>query len=475
MAETGYLLTPELHQKQVLTQRQRLGLEFLQLPLIELENRLDAELVANPVLEELPPEEPPDDAPETPETPPEPFDDATLDAEAAESSDDWSDELPLPVFSESGGNAPHGSGDDFLRYTPDAPPDFRAQLEAELGASNADARTVELASAIIGALDDRGFLAVPEADLAMSRNADPTEIEAALKLVQSFDPPGVAARNPPECWLLQLRRRNEATPLFERLLTEGVEELAANRLPKLASRLGVPLEELGKALRKLRSLSPVPIPGGSAEKIEYITPDAEIYVSGDKFEARLTAERRRIAIAPHYREMLADPALPAEARQYLSTKFKNAAELLKSLALRKSTLLRLTELLIDTQEPFLRNGVPALKPLTMKQAAETLELSESTVSRAAAEKFVATPQGIFPFRFFFSSGYTSESGESVSNRAVMEKLRDLIAAEDPRHPLSDEHLAAQLKSAGFAVARRTVAKYRDILKIPGSSLRRKHV
>ena len=183
----------------------------------------------------------------------------------------------------------------------------------------------------------------------------------------------------------------------------------------------------------------------------------------------------KLFLAERYLKLLETPELSPEDRTYLREKLQQARELMRALDLRQSTIMRIAEVIIRTQRDFLDRGVEHLKPLTMKQAGEMLDLHETTVSRAVAGKFVETPQGTFPFKYFFTAGFTGEDGRELSNRAVMEKIRELIDQENPAKPLSDEQLAQQLKAEGLAVARRTVAKYREQLNIPSSSLRRKHL
>ena len=184
--------------------------------------------------------------------------------------------------------------------------------------------------------------------------------------------------------------------------------------------------------------------------------------------------RMRIGISEMYANMLERATLSPEDRSYLTEKIQHARELIHALTLRGSTLGRIGDILIAEQRGFLDHGVKALKSMTMKQVASALDLSESTISRAVSEKFVATPQGVFPLRFFFSGGFGSDDGKDVSSQAVKALIRNAISAEDPRHPLSDDALSAMLKDQGLSVARRTVAKYRESLNIPSSSLRKKH-
>ena len=326
-------------------------------------------------------------------------------------------------------------------------------------------------------LDDSGYLTTPLADLAMSCDADLEELEAALHYVQSLDPAGVGARSLGECLRLQLERSGRLTPLLAAVLDNGLDDVARNRLPALAHRLRVPLDELKAALEELRRLDPAPGRRLTTTTAECIRPEVEIRRGDHGFEAvPLDDRERRLIINPVYRELLDTADLAAADRSYLREKLQRAREFIQALEQRRSTILRLAEVIASEQGPFMEHGVEALRPMTMKQAAARLGVHETTVSRAAAEKYILTPQGIFPFKFFFSGKVAAagtDAGE-LSNRAVMERIRELIAAEDPKHPLSDEKIAAALTAGGVAIARRTVAKYRESMKIPPTNLRRRH-
>ncbi len=295
--------------------------------------------------------------------------------------------------------------------------------------------------------------------------------------MQSFDPPGVGCRDLAECLKLQLERTGELTPLYREILDHHLEEIARNHLPQLARTLRISLEELNRCLARLRRLNPYPGSALAPEHADFVMPEVSI-VRGADGEYEVAPRRNgmpRLFLAERYLKLLETPDLPAADKAYLRDKLQQARELMRALDLRQSTIVRIAGVIVATQRDFLDNGVAALKPLTMKQAGEMLELHETTVSRAVANKYVETPQGIFPFKFFFTAGFTGEDGTSVSNRAVMEKIKELIDKENPAKPLSDEQLAQMLKAGGLAVARRTVAKYREGMNIPSSSLRRKHM
>ena len=459
-------------QRQQLSAKTLQSLELLHLPLPELEARLTRELQANPVLEETIPDEP---LPAADDSPRDDDDESRLDERGAE-ADEWSDELPIPGAAAGGFDE---AGRDLLANFSAPPPALEEMLFRELETSGAPEHLRAIARTIIASLDDNGFLTTPLADVAMACDADLPEVEAALKLVQSFDPPGIGARDLPETLKLQLERKGKLTPTLEKLLTEHLDDIAGNKLPQAARALGITVGELCALVEEIRKLDPAPgFRGGTAH---YVDPELEIRRARDgSYAVRLLRERRRdVVISERYLKMLEDPALDPETRGYVREHVQRAKELLAALDRRKSTLEKLGEVIVSTQRDFLDRGVKALHPLTMKRAGELMGVDESVVSRAAADKLVITPQGVFPCRFFFSSGFapaTAGGGDGdsgVSNRAVMERLRELVAEEDPARPYSDSKLAELLDAEGTHIARRTVAKYREALRIPAASLRRR--
>ena len=457
-------------QQQRLTMKQRQALELLFLSRPELETKLSEAMLANPLLET---EEPPEELPELPAAGDAPEripteDESLYEAQAYESSDEWLESLPIP------GNAvtdTDPSADDFLLYTAAPEQKLRENLMSELNlCQDLDENIRNIAETLILYLDDDGFLRTPLEDIAMTAFSSMEETEKALQTVQQFDPPGVAARSFQENLLLQLRRRGESTPLFEKLLNDEFEDLKRNRLDLVSRNLGISLEELEQMFQKLRQLTPSPaIAENSRSGI--IQPEVEIFKDENgNFVAELLKERRTFKLSA-YADMINAP----DAGEDFAQKVREGKNLLEALAFRKSTILRMAEMLIALQRPFLEHGAEKLQPLTMKQAAEFLNFkSESTVSRAAASKYVKTPHGVLPFKYFFTSGYVSEEGTQVSRTADMELLKKLIEQEDKKHPLSDEKLSQLLNEAGHPVARRTVVKYREKMNIPNSTLRKEH-
>ena len=457
-------------QQQRLTMKQRQALELLFLSRPELESKLSEALLTNPLLETVEHQEDLSELPsgdDTPEmTPTE--DESLYEAQAYESSDEWLESLPIP------GSIPteaSSSAEDFLLYTAAPEQKLRENLMSELNlCQNLDEKIRSIAETLIIYLDDDGFLRTPLEDIAMTTFSSMEETEKALQTVQQFDPPGVAARSLQESLLLQLKRSGGSTPLFEKLLNDEFENLKRNRLDLVSLHLGISLEELEQMFLKLRQLNPSPVIAENKES-RIVYPEVEIYKDENgNFAAELLKERRTFKLSG-YADMINAP----DAGEDFAQKVREGKNLLEALEFRKSTILRMAEMLIALQRPFLEHGAEKLLPLTMKQAAEFLNFkSESTVSRAAASKYVKTPHGVLPFKYFFTSGYVSEEGNQVSRTADMELLKKLIEQEDKKAPLSDEKLSQLLNEAGHPVARRTVVKYREKMNIPNSTLRKEH-
>jgi len=467
MSDFSAQLTASQRQTQQLAMNRLQGLELLHLSTQELEQRLNRELNENPMLEEEFPELPP--AAEAPGFAGESGDDET-DGELLSGDGEWHDELPLPSDAPGDGETPA----DYWMDSAAPAPSLSELLETEVATSGLPPEEERRVRFLIDELDESGFLSIHLADAAMACDANLPEMERALAYLQSLDPPGVGARDLGECLKLQLQRRGVLTPLREKLLQVGLEDIAENRLPALSEKLGIPQDQLKEEIRLLGTLDPAPGHSAAARSSGIILPELEIVPDGDGFTARRLREReRKIGISKTYSKLLADPDLSAGDRAFLREKLQHAREFLRALEERGDTLLKLGEFIAREQAEFFRKGAEALRPMTMKQAGSVLGVHETTVSRAAAEKYAVTPQGVLPLRYFFSSGYSSGDSGELSNRAVMEKIRELVAEEDTLHPLSDEKLSALLGKEGLKVARRTVAKYRDQLHIPAASARKR--
>ena len=346
-------------------------------------------------------------------------------------------------------------------------------LSDELKYKEFSRRERRIADALTSAIDERGYLATPIADIAQSCNTDIDEIEQILFKLHKLYPAGIGARDTKECFKLQLEAENNCTVLDAALL-EDWEFLAERKYDVLKKRHKISDEDIEIFLEKLRKLDPYPGNKLARSTAQIIIPEAEILPDGDSFILKVHDEYvPRIRISEPYIAMLADPSLDEETEKFLKEKIRQAEELCNALDKREKTIVRIARFIMENQNDFLYNGSEYLRPVTMSQAAEKLELHDSTVSRACSDKYLKTPQGVFPFKYFFSAGYSSRDGENVSSHAIEERIKSYIANEEPSSPLSDEKISNLLFAEGFDIARRTVAKYRKKLRI-GTASQRKH-
>ena len=340
----------------------------------------------------------------------------------------------------------------------DAPPDIKRGAEY-----------------IIGSLEKNGYFTDPVSDIAQMADITLSEAEKALVLVQSFDPPGIAAGDLSGCLLLQLHRKKIRNHYLEKLIRNHLEDLAKNRLPFIASSMKIPMEKLGSLIDELRKLDPHPAGNYTEETVNSIIPDVIVEDSGSEFKITLNDRRTPKLYFSHvYDDIIKDPSLSAEDKAYFREKTAEGENAIYELEHRSATILRIASLIVSEQYEFMKNG-GSLKPFTMHQAADKLGLDDSTISRGCNRKYMLTPQGVFEFRYFFTTGYTAASGEETSRLSIMEMIREMIADEDPSKPLSDDTLSRMLKEKGYDVARRTVMKYRESMNIPSSQGRRKHL
>jgi len=303
----------------------------------------------------------------------------------------------------------------------------------------------------------------------------PDEVERALSLVQRFDPVGVAARDLQECLLLQLRHEGHGGTPAERIVTEHMRLLQNHQAPELARKLGIPMDELKQHIELIRHLDPKPGSRHNPSQSQYVIPDVYIVKVEDQYVAALNEEGLpQLRISPVYRRLL-DKAAPEntdETRSYVKDKFRSALWLIKSVEQRQKTIHKVATSIINFQRDFLDHGIEYLRPLVLRDVANDIGMHESTVSRVVTNKYMHTPQGVFEMKYFFHSGIASSYGENVSSVTIKQRIRKIIEAEDQRKPLSDSKIVSILQREGLELARRTIAKYREELKIPTSNQRK---
>lgn len=478
MADTFLNQNITQKQEQVLARHQIQSLEVLITPMLELQEKLNQEINTNPVIEQekSPVEELAGD----------PLHSETTNSDASEKSSDdendfaeilkiaesWRDRGSLNSYSASSAEDIQ-SKRDYMFNSLVEQPSLQQQLLEQLSLSDCPQNLTQAAEFVIGSIDSAGYLTTHPADIAMAAQCSMDDVKKAIKLVQSFDPPGIGASDLRECLLIQLDRNQNQNSQLRELISKHLEEIARNRLPQIAKAMRISIEELNHLIVKLKELTPLPGSALSPSSEHFVLPELTISKKGNEYIVDSNDNYLpTLKISQTYLDLLENPDTTAETKAYIKEKLLAARTLIKSLSQRQSTIRRIAQVIVDSQYDFLENGVEHLKPLTMQQVADKLGLHETTISRAIANKYLKTPDGTYEFKFFFSGGYQNEDGEEISSRGIKEKIKDLIAAEDKAKPLSDNKISKLLKEDGLNVARRTVAKYREQLNIPATNLRR---
>ena len=466
-----------LSQKLVLTPQLQMAIKLLQMPQLELSQALNQELTENPFLEEASDtqtEEYGGDELEGGEVERE-QDDAEMPLEKLINfaSEDYFEERSydgrdLGYFTT--GNVTQPSFEYFLSSTAD----LFDHLIWQLRLSRESEPVRNAGEIIIGNTDENGYLKISDDEIAELSSSDPVTVQKALQLVQGFDPPGIAARNIRECLLLQLKALDLQGSLSEKLIKENLDLVGKRKYAQLAGIHGVSQEEIMAAVKIIEGLDPKPGRNFASSPANYITPDVYIIKTESGYQIILNDEGLpKIRINNYYQRLLSKRnSIPKEDRQFLEDKLRSAIWLMKSLDQRNRTIYRVTECILTFQRDFFDMGVTALRPLNLKDIAAELNLHESTISRVTSNKYLSCPQGIYSFRFFFSNAIPSESG-SVSSTTVKDMIRKIIAEEDPHKPLSDMKIVDIFRGRDITIARRTVAKYREELKIPAQSQRKR--
>lgn len=338
-----------------------------------------------------------------------------------------------------------------------------------------DERLKDIAEYIVGCLDPDGYLRVPEAEIAQDLGCSVEEVERALQLVQSLDPPGIGARNLAECLTIQLRHRRVDDPLLYAIVRQHLVDVQKKNVRKIAQALKVSEERVREAINFLATLEPAPGYAYGYEPPMEIRPDVVVKKIDDDYYVYVEdGKLAGLRISPTYRRMLEEGDKLSETdRKFALEKYKSAKWLIRNIDRRKNTLLRVAQAIVEHQREFLDKGISHLRPLTLRQIADAVGMHESTVARVTSGKYMETPRGTFEMKFFFSRGIQSDDGEGASNTTVKQMIAEMIAAEDPRRPLSDQKIVELLAKKGIHVARRTVAKYREQLGILSSRLRKK--
>ncbi len=347
-------------------------------------------------------------------------------------------------------------------------------LEAQLSVAVLPDRVREAANSIIGNLEESGYLTTPVEEIAVAEGISLEDVRAALRAVQMLDPTGVAATTLPECLLLQLEARGSRDSIAWKIVHDHLKLLETRQLTQLAKVLGRPLEHIQIAVNVIRHLDPAPGLRYSGAGARQVQPDVYISKDGDDYVISLNEDDiPQLRINGEYKRMIDREQEPnKDIRNYVKERYASALQLIKNIEQRKQTIMRVCHTIIRRQPEFLESGIDQLKPMMIKEVAEEIGVHPSTVSRAVANKYAHTPQGVFELRYFFSEAVQGPSGSCTPLLIVKRRVKKMIEEENTAHPLTDEQITARLQSEGIQVTRRTVAKYREDMKIPSTHQRR---
>lgn len=464
-------------QRLMMTPQMQQAILLLKMPVLELSEAIALEMEQNPVLEYIQDHEDEEDTLEEEEEDPEKeceFDENQLD-KLLKLEEEYED-----LFNESGSFLSRRTAEEekrksFLENNIQDQPSLSDHLMAQAREVFSDSEELKIAEILIGSLDEQGFLKTPLEEIATFFSLPIAKIRQVLTQLKGFDPIGVGSRNVQEVLLKQLEVEGKSNSLAYKIIEHHFEDLLHNRLPQIQKSLKVSAQTIHEVIQN--EISRLELHPGAAfghREAQTLIPDAILRQDGDHFVADVNEEWiQPIRVNRQYLKMLEDQTVPEESKDFIKSRITSGKWLLRNVQQRSETITKIANYLGKKQKQFLQGDDRALTPLTMKEVASELELHESTIARAVADKYIETPRGIYPFRFFFSGSYTSDKGEDISSKTVKNLIAQLILSEDKKKPLSDEALSKKVQASGITCARRTVAKYRKELKLGTAQQRRR--
>ena len=494
--KTGLSQSTSLRQELKINPRLYQAMDLLYMPLLDLQQHLKQELLVNPFLELIEPEDDEEEAAEESEadgtteatdlTEP-----ATPEAEAPKEGEiDW-EEILLDGFDTPGHREEHEEKEYYEPVSVETR-GLDDHLRDQVALLDLNPRQLLLAEEFIGNIDENGWLSCSLEELlsginevvlsaaeAAGRDSVPLytadEAEQMLRTIQALDPPGVGARDLRECLLIQVRESGREETLEGRLVRDAFDELISHRWSEVSKRFGVSVAEVQQAADEVAKLDPKPGLRYSEATDNYIVADLVIDKIDGKYHVFINdANLPRLRLSKVYQEIARDRRkFDGENKEFISSKLNSANWMIQAIEQRRQTMLKVTNYIVDRQRDFFEKGIQHLRPLTLREVAEHIGMHESTVSRVTNEKFVQTPRGVLPLKFFFSSGLSTTGGEDVSARGIKDQIQKLVEGEDPRSPLTDQAIVAILLDQGVNIARRTVAKYRDQLGVLSARMRKR--
>jgi RNA polymerase sigma-54 factor len=472
MAGQGMHQSQNLSLQQVLAPQLQQSLLILQAPLLELRNLVQQEMETNPVLEELP-DEPNSDERNDAETASDEKFKEEFD-KLAKLDDEWRD-----YMAQSGSYTGRSQeADDKRQFFFDSiatQETLQQHLMGQLNQTVLNTNDRKTAKLVIGNIDDNGFLQTTPEEMALNTGIPKEDFENMLTLIQSFYPPGVGARDLRECLLIQLKREGKQSSLEYKIISEHMPDLGKRRFPEIARRMGISVEQVQKCANNIAQLDPRPGQVFAASPQNYVLPDVTVEKVNGDYQVILNGEQiPHLRISNIYKDIMAQDGNGNEVKDYIRDKIRSGKFLIKSIHQRQQTISNIAHQIVKRQRDFFEHGSAHLKPMTMVQIADVVGVHETTVSRAISGKYISTPQGVFEMKYFFTPGYQTATGESMSNTSVKGAILDLVKNEDGNSPLSDKEIVEILSQRGIPIARRTVAKYRTELNILPSNMRRKY-
>ncbi len=466
--------TQQQRMQMVLAPQMRQSLEFLQVPMLELRSLVQQELEQNPTIEEriVDNERIEVEGPEL-----QPKDEAVQDFGEeyellAQLDDDWKEYFRQHT-PRSGGTREEDERRKYQLDSISTSESLQEHLLHQLALAGLSEQEAQAGELLIGNINEDGYLAISLDELAASTGIEVALLEKVLAVIREFEPIGVGSRDLKECLLFQIEREGQSGTPAEVVVREHLEALGARKYTQIAKALKVPVDAVQEIAQYIATLEPKPGRRFSSETAAYVVPEVFVQKVNDTYVVTLNDEQiPHLRISKHYRALMESASTTPEVKSYIMDKIRSGAFLIKSIHQRQQTIRSIATEIVKVQDGFLGKGVAHLRPLTMSEVADVLGIHETTVSRAVSGKYMQTPQGIYEMKYFFTPGYKRADGETVSNKTIKDRIHQMIDREDPAKPLSDQALANRLKAEGLTVARRTVAKYREELKIMPSHMRK---
>ena len=462
----GLSQSQHLSQSQVLAPQLQQSLQILQVPMLELRNLIQQEIETNPTIEMDQTEPTIEDKQAEHDEFQEEFD------RLAKLDEEWRDYM-AQSSSYSGRSSEDEERRQFFFDSLVKEETLQQHLLEQIEISDLEEGDRKVAELIIGNVDDAGFLQSPPEDIAKNTGMELDDISRVLAVVQTFHPVGVASRDLRECLLIQLKRIGKEQSLEYRIVDRFIDDLGKRRFPEIARRLGTTAEQVQRAANFIATLDPKPGQIFTADPNNYVLPDVTVERIGDQWQISLNGDQiPHLRISNTYKDLMSSDRNGADVRDYIRDKIRSGKFLIKSIHQRQQTISNISHEIVGRQQEFLEHGPSALKPMTMVQIADIVGVHETTVSRAISGKYIRTPHGVFEMKYFFTPGYQTADGVSMSNTSVKGAIAELVKAENAKTPLSDKEIVEILSKRGIPIARRTVAKYRNELNILPSNMRK---